>query len=119
MDRWSSRWSFLAGLGVGAVGAASLALHLVHRKPKDEQKTFLSVQEQPTQRVRQLTLYHSFPFRSCRCAWLAEELGILGESVEVIPVSLHGPEAKGLVKYKREVMNNLYFPNQKFLVRLL
>ena len=88
---------FLVGLGV--VGAASLALYLAQRKAKDKRNT----QEQHTKRARHLKLYHSFPFRSCRCAWLAEELGILGDSVEVIPISLHGPEAKGLVNYKREV----------------
>ena len=99
------KWSFLVGLGVGSVGAAVLYFQLARWKAKDdERKTRLSIQGQPTRRVRQLKLYHSFPFRSCRCAWLAEELVILGNSMEVVPVSLHGPEARGLVDYKREVM---------------
>ena len=38
---------------------------------------------------RKLKLYHSFPFRSCRCAWLVHELAVKDE-VEFIPVALHG-----------------------------
>ncbi len=49
-----------------------------------------------------LKLYHSFPFRSSRCAWLINELGI-EDLVDIIPVSLHGPEARDLPKYKKEV----------------
>ena len=38
-------------------------------------------------------LYHSFPFRSSRCAWLATELGV-EDLIEFHKVSLHGPNAK-------------------------
>ncbi len=55
-----------------------------------------------TRSWRHLKLYHSFPFRSSRCAWVISELGI-EEFIEVIPVSLHGPDSKDLHKYKAEV----------------
>lgn len=99
------KWSFLVGVGLGAAGAAALVHQLYRYRRRYAEQRFLrtSLQDRPTERVRQLKLYHSFPFRSCRCAWLAEELGVLDDCVEVVPVSLHGPEAKGLTQYKREV----------------
>ena len=44
-------------------------------------------------------LYHSFPFRSCRCAWLLEELE-LGDEFDIQKVSLHGPAAN-LSEYEK------------------
>jgi hypothetical protein len=49
--------------------------------------------------TRGMKLYHSFPFRSSRCAWLLAELG-KAEEVEVISVSLHGPEVSDLLTYR-------------------
>ena len=49
--------------------------------------------------TRGMKLYHSFPFRSSRCAWLLAELG-KAEEVEIVPVSLHGPEASDLLTYR-------------------
>ena len=46
-------------------------------------------------------LYHSFPFRSSRCAWLVSELGV-SEQIDVEKVSLHG-NAEGLNQYQKEV----------------
>ena len=100
------RWSFLVGLGIGTAGAAIVVHQLYNYQRRSIEKRArhtLPFQDRDTERVRQLKLYHSFPFRSCRCAWLSEELGILGESVEVISVSLHGTDASGLAQYKREV----------------
>ena len=37
-------------------------------------------------------LYHSFPFRSCRCAWLVSEIGV-EDDIVIEKVSLHGPAA--------------------------
>ena len=50
--------------------------------------------------ARGMKLYHSFPFRSCRCAWLLHELG-RNEEVEIVAVSLHGSEAKDLMTYRK------------------
>lgn len=48
---------------------------------------------------RSLQLYHSFPFRSCRCAWVVHELGIEGQ-VSFEPVKLHGSDPKDLMAYR-------------------
>ena len=48
---------------------------------------------------QRLKLFHSFPFRSCRCAWLVNELGV-SEYVDVEPVSLHSNDASGLLQYR-------------------
>ena len=48
---------------------------------------------------RQLKLYHSFPFRSCRCAWLVRELGVENQ-VSFQHVKLHGSDAKDLMAYR-------------------
>lgn len=48
---------------------------------------------------RRLKLYHSFPFRSCRCAWVVRELGIESQ-VSFEPVKLHGSDAKDLMEYR-------------------
>ena len=110
MDRWSGWSSFLVGLGIGTAGAAIVVHQLFNYQKRSTQRKAprtVPLQDRDTERVRQLKLYHSFPFRSCRCAWLCEELGILGESVEVISVSLHGTDASGLARYKREVSSRL------------
>lgn len=49
--------------------------------------------------TRQLTLYHSFPFRSCRCAWLVNELGVQSQ-VTFKPVKLHGSDPRDLMAYR-------------------
>ena len=38
-----------------------------------------------------MVLYHSYPFRSTRCAWLLHELGV-SEQVEFKRISLHGAQ---------------------------
>ena len=48
---------------------------------------------------RRLKLYHSFPFRSCRCAWVVHELGIESQ-VLFEHVKLHGSDAKDLMAYR-------------------
>lgn len=48
---------------------------------------------------RRLKLYHSFPFRSCRCAWVVNELGIQSQ-VSFEHVKLHGSDAKDLMAYR-------------------
>lgn len=48
---------------------------------------------------RSLKLYHSFPFRSCRCAWLVNELGV-GDQVAFEHVKLHGSDPRDLMMYR-------------------
>lgn len=55
--------------------------------------------ETPVQQERHLKLYHSFPFRSSRCAWLVNELHV-EDYVEVVSVNIHGAEAKELMEYR-------------------
>ena len=97
----SSCSSLLVGIGAGVLGTLTIGgvIYYIRGRTKKE---ILVLQDEETVRVRQLKLFHSFPFRSCRCAWLINELGIQ-KWVEIIPVSLHGPDAKDLPKYKKEV----------------
>lgn len=60
---------------------------------------------------RRLKLYHSFPFRSCRCAWVVRELGIESQ-VSFEHVKLHGSDAKDLLAY-REVHPHGTLPSLK------
>ena len=48
---------------------------------------------------RRLALYHSFPFRSCRCAWVVHELGIESQ-VSIERIKLHGSDPKDLMAYR-------------------
>lgn len=48
---------------------------------------------------RALKLYHSFPFRSCRCAWLVNELGV-EDQVSFEHVKLHGSDPRDLMAYR-------------------
>ena len=48
---------------------------------------------------RELKLYHSFPFRSCRCAWVVNELGI-NNQVSFEYIKLHGSNAQDLMAYR-------------------
>lgn len=103
------RGSLLVGLGIGAVAGVVGGLYFTKSRgfgshndgkavPTDQKKT----KDYLVSENRRLKLYHSFPFRSSRCAWLINELGIQ-DMVEVVPVSLHGPGAQDLPKYKSEV----------------
>lgn len=57
------------------------------------------VDEDGTPRRRILKLYHSFPFRSCRCAWLVNELGV-SDQVKFVHTKLHGSDARDLMAYR-------------------
>ena len=48
---------------------------------------------------RKMKLYHSFPFRSCRCAWLVTELGVENQ-VSFEHMKLHKSDAKDLMAYR-------------------
>ena len=97
MERWrSSVLAAAAGLAAGVVGTV-LAGWTVRRLMARE-----SVQARRRKAgndTRGMKLYHSFPFRSSRCAWLVAELG-LSEGVEVVPIALHGPAASDLLTYR-------------------
>lgn len=55
--------------------------------------------EENTPLQRKLKLYHSFPFRSCRCAWIVNELGI-NSQVTFEHIKLHGSDARDLMAYR-------------------
>lgn len=55
--------------------------------------------EEGEPKLRKLKLYHSFPFRSCRCAWVVNELGINCQ-VSFQHIKLHGSDAKDLMAYR-------------------
>ena len=98
---WSGRVAVaVAGVGIGVLG--TVVLHKTWKWWKGKGSATAksaNLQDRPTRQVRQLKLYHSFPFRSCRCAWLINELEAT-EHVEFIPVSLHGKEAGDLIRYR-------------------
>ncbi|XP_071953025.1 glutathione S-transferase GstA-like isoform X2 [Antedon mediterranea] len=78
-----------AAIGGGAVLAlGSLALARRYRRK--------------ARRPRRMVLYHSFPFRSSRCAWLISELGIENK-IQMEKVSLHGENMTDMEHYKKTV----------------
>ncbi len=93
----------LAGLGVGSLGV--MALMKASEWWKSGQSgsiVAVNLQDRPSasrQQQRTLTLYHSFPFRSCRCAWLINELDA-SEYVRIVPIALHGSDARDLMAYR-------------------
>lgn len=101
MDRGSE---ILLGFGVGLAASAVVVggIYLLKSRRGAEKRPLHRKNQTLTEARRHLKLYHSFPFRSSRCAWVINELGI-NEFVEIVPVSLHGPDAKDLPKYKKEV----------------
>lgn len=97
MERW--RFGALtAAVGVAA-GVAGTVLAGWAVKRLMAREGIQSRRRKAANDTRGMKLYHSFPFRSSRCAWLLAELGKAAE-VEIISVSLHGPEASDLLTYR-------------------
>ena len=94
--------SALAGVGVGALGTVVVTKAMKWWRSRISNSGTVveaTLQDRPTRQVRQLTLYHSFPFRSLRCAWLVNELGA-GEYVKFQSIALHGSDAEDLMAYR-------------------
>ena len=88
---------FAAGvLGTVAIGKAIKLWRSRHRGSAVEVN--MDSRRQDGQQ-RRLKLYHSFPFRSCRCAWMVHELGV-EDQVSLEHVKLHGSDAKDLMAYR-------------------
>ena len=85
-----------AAASVVVVGGA--AYYYLRKKIRGSVRS-LNVNEKPVRQERHLKLYHSFPFRSSRCAWLVNELHV-EDYVEVVNVNIHGAEAKELLEYR-------------------
>ena len=85
-----------AGLGAGIVGTALAGWAVRRLRGGDDVE---AAKKRKGNDCRGMKLYHSFPFRSSRCAWLLNELE-LEEEVEVVAVSLHGSEASDLMTYR-------------------
>ncbi len=98
---WYSRAALAAmlGAGVGMVGTLGVGWMVNWWKEKKATPREPAMEGRPRREQRKLKLYHSFPFRSCRCAWLVHELGA-EDYVEFIPISLHGQDAKDLMSYR-------------------
>lgn len=95
-----------AGLAAGALGALAISKAVRwwcsrHRGSAVEANLAGRVPEEASggERQRRLKLFHSFPFRSCRCAWLVNELGVQGQ-VTFQAVKLHGSDPRDLMSYR-------------------
>ena len=90
----------ITGVGIGALGTFSTWGFIKWWKSRSQCTVRENdLQSRPKRTDRKLTLYHSFPFRSSRCAWLVNELGA-EEYVEFQHIKLHGTEAKDLLSYR-------------------
>ena len=99
---WKSNTTLavLAGAGIGVVGTVALGAIAKWWRGRRATPKEAALQERPTREMnRRLKLYHSFPFRSSRCAWLVNELDAT-DYVEFSPVALHGNEASDLLRYR-------------------
>ncbi|XP_002733258.1 glutathione S-transferase GstA-like [Saccoglossus kowalevskii] len=81
------------GLCIGIAGGAALTLGSIG---------LIKYYRRTSRKPKSLKLYHSFPFRSVRCAWLVAELGVEDE-VEIIEFNIHEDNPVEMEKYKREV----------------
>lgn len=90
----------VAGLAAGVLGAVAVGKAYnwwCSRHQGSAVEANLGGRESDQQ--RNLKLYHSFPFRSCRCAWLVNELGVQNQ-VSFNHVKLHGSDPKDLMAYR-------------------
>lgn len=89
------------GLAAGVLGTVAVSKAVkwwLSRHQGSAVEANLGARNQDAQ-TRKLILYHSFPFRSCRCAWLVRELGVENQ-VTFQHVKLHGSDAKDLMAYR-------------------
>ena len=98
MERWRVGAIAAAGFVAGVAGTV-LATWTVRRLMRSEGVQAMRRRKTGSDSTRGMKLYHSFPFRSSRCAWLLAELGKT-EEVDIVPVSLHGSEASDLMTYR-------------------
>lgn len=91
----------LAGAGAGALGTMVVigALKWWKKRRVGSVRPSNTPQLRPSRKERKLKLYHSFPFRSLRCAWLVNELGV-EDYVEFERIKLHGSEPQDLMRYR-------------------
>ncbi len=89
----------LAAGVLGTVAAGKAVKWWCSRHKGSAIEANLETRNQDGQLQRALKLYHSFPFRSCRCAWLVHELGVENQ-VSFEHVKLHGTDAKDLMAYR-------------------
>ena len=96
MEHRAALLAAAAGLATGVVGSALVGYAVRRwREAEDVRAT----RRRTGNDCRGMKLYHSFPFRSGRCAWLLSELELTDE-VEVVPISLHSPAASDLLTYR-------------------
>ncbi len=97
-----ARYSLSGAIGVAVGVVGTLAIRQVvrwwcsrHRGSAVE----TNLQGRHIDQQRKLKLYHSYPFRSLRCAWLVNELGVT-DQVSFQHVKLHGSDARDLMAYR-------------------
>lgn len=90
----------LAGVGAGALGVvATVGVLKWWKSRRCGSVRPADMHIRPSRKERKLKLYHSFPFRSSRCAWLVSELGV-EDYVEFERVKLHGSDPQDLMRYR-------------------
>lgn len=99
--------AFVAGLGAGIVGILT-TMYAVRKWERYPSTPGANHRNRRSRSRRQLKLYHTvdstalpdtphrhvFPFRSSRCVWLVNELGIQ-DSVEIVKIDLQSQDAVG------------------------
>ena len=101
MSTYSRVVSGMLGIAAGAVLGSVAVTKLIQWWKSRHQGSAIKpdMTGRGSQGERKLKLYHSFPFRSCRCAWLVNELGV-GNQVSFEHVKLHGSQAEDLMAYR-------------------
>lgn len=101
-----------AGVAIGVLGAVAVVKAVKWWLSRNQGSAVeANMKRRGNEEERRLKLYHSFPFRSCRCAWVVHELGIESQ-VSFEHVKLHGSDAKDLLAY-REVHPHGTLPSLK------
>ncbi|XP_070579603.1 glutathione S-transferase GstA-like [Ptychodera flava] len=81
------------GMCAGAVAGVALTLGGV---------ALIKYYRRKSKKPKNMKLYHSFPFRSLRCAWLVKELGVEND-VEILKIDLHSEKNEELEQYRETV----------------
>lgn len=89
-----------AGLAAGALGAVAVCKAFNWWRSRYQGSAVeANLGGRESDQPRKLKLYHSFPFRSCRCAWIVNELGVQNQ-VSFKPMKLHGSDPRDLMAYR-------------------
>jgi hypothetical protein len=97
---YSHALSGALGVAAGLLGALAVGKAVKWWCTRDQGSAVeVNLNGRQNEEERRLKLYHSFPFRSCRCAWVVNELGISNQ-VSFEKVKLHGSDPSDLMAYR-------------------